>query len=351
MASKKTFHSAQGELLHPVRGDDIIVLAQSDTTALEGYRTVSASLADFATGVTNKIKNDGIDGIINIAPFSGIIGDGTIAAPMAVDAKEFNKNWVVGAYTYISQVGNQSVAILPIIKDTGYNIRISSDISVFLAGLNLTLPAQTINLANHITNPESKTILMYLTVVDSALKILLTTQFRSERFDSTYVGTIVTGVGVVNTITAKPFMRVGNYRLSEVPQGAAIPVTANSPAVTEYPSWGGTGTLKPINAGIDTTKWTGNTTFNKSTQTVRVVQDGQFYIKDLKLAIDFLGSYFQVYASGGVKGAQGYLNGVEIWKGKGNTSNVVNRNGLLREGWNTVHMEWGELQIRGPFLK
>jgi methylglyoxal synthase len=59
MAGKKTFHSAQGDKLHPLRTDDIIVLAQTDSSALEGYRTVSSSLADAAKGVTNQIKVEG----------------------------------------------------------------------------------------------------------------------------------------------------------------------------------------------------------------------------------------------------------------------------------------------------
>jgi hypothetical protein len=237
------------------------------------------------------------------------------------------------------------------IKGSGYNITVGSDITVYLGGLNLTFPAQTINIKDHVSSPDSQTLYMYFILVDSALKILITRTARAERYDSTYIGTIQMGVGVINTITTKPFMRVGNYRLSETIQGSAIPVSSGSPWIAEYPSWGGQGTLSPIRAGIDPSKYTGNTTFNLETETVRVVQDGQFFIKDLTLALANLGTYKQVYISGGVNGARGYLNGSVIWKGKGSSANVIDRSNLLREGWNVVHMEWDKLQIQGPFLK
>lgn len=351
MAGKKTFHSAQGDKLHPLRTDDIIVLAQTDSSALEGYRTVSSSLADAAKGVTNQIKVEGGAGIIVTDPTEGISGDGRAATPIEVDSEYFDKNWVVNQYVNITQVGNQTSQILPIIKGDGYNITVGSNIAVYLGGLNLTFPTQTINIKDHVSSPDSQTLYMYFILVDSTLRILITRTARTERYDSTYIGTIQMGVGVINTITTKPFMRVGNYRLSETIQGSAIPVTANSPWTAEYPSWGGQGTLSPVRAGIDPSKYTGNTTFNLETETVRVVQDGQFFIKDLALALANLGTYKQVYVSGGVDGAMGHLNGIAIWKGKGSSANVIDRSNLLREGWNVVHMEWGELQIRGPFLK
>ena len=179
------------------------------------------------------------DDIIVTDPTQGIIGDGRAATPIEVDSEYFNKNWVVNQYVNISQVGDQTSPVLPIIKGSGYNIIVESDIPVYLGGLNLTFPAQTINIKDHVSSPDSQTLYMYFILVDSALKILITRTARVERYDSTYIGTIRMGVGVVNTITAKPFMRIGNYRLSETIQGSAIPVTANSPWTAEYPSWGG----------------------------------------------------------------------------------------------------------------
>lgn len=104
-----------------------------------------------------------------------------------------------------------------------------------------------------------------------------------------------------------------------------------------------------MRAGIDPTKFTGNTTFDAATNKVRVVQDGAFWIDNLDLAMEQFGPYYKTLASGGVKGAQGYLNGHNIWKGKGTSTSVDDYSHLLRDGWNTVHMEWGELHIQGPF--
>lgn len=351
MAGKKTFHSAQGDKLHTVRSDDILVLAQSDTSALEGFRTISAPMIDASRGVTNQIKTEGGAGLIITDPTQGISGDGKEATPIAVDSDYFKKNWVTNQFVNVTQIGNQAQQILPIVKGTGYNLTFSSDITVYLGGLNLMFKAQTVDVRSFVSSPDGRTLYMYFTLVDNQLRLLITATPRAERYDSTYIGTLVMGVGSISTVTAKPFMRLGNYRLSDVKQGSAIPVSSGNPWTADYPVWGGQGTLKPVRAGIDSSQFTGKTTFNLETETVMIVQDGTFFIKDLALALANLGTYKQVKTSGGVNGARGYLNGVNIWKGKGTSYAVIECSHLLREGWNTVHMEWGDLYIQGPFLK
>ena len=104
-----------------------------------------------------------------------------------------------------------------------------------------------------------------------------------------------------------------------------------------------------LKAGIDTTQYKGTISFDAAQQVVHV-SNGSFFIVDLKSAIALLGDYLQIEIAGGVNGNRGYLNGREIWKGKGTSYNVYNRNDLLREGWNDVQMNVGYIKIKGPFL-
>lgn len=351
MAGKKTFHSAQGDKLHPLRTDDIIVLAQTDSSALEGYRTVSSSLADAAKGVTNQIKIEGRAGIIVTDPTQGIIGDGRAATPIEVDSEYFNKNWVVNQYVNVTQVGNQTSQILPIIKGNGFNIIVGSDISVYLGGLNLTFLTQTINLEDYVTAPHYLTLYMYFTLSDSVLKMLITRDPRAERYDSTYIGTIKCGNAVIDSITTKPFMRVGNYRLSETIQGSAIPVTSGSPWGEEFTSWGGAGTLRSVNAGIDMARSSGAIIYDPANEYTIVNGYAEVYIHDLQNAIDILGGYRSTL----VFGTQGYrsmftLNGQLIWGSMNHVTTMKNISSRLREGINIFNFEGGDIKFFGPYL-
>lgn len=107
--------------------------------------------------------------------------------------------------------------------------------------------------------------------------------------------------------------------------------------------------ISKLKAGIDTTQFSGTVSFNHAKQEV-FIENGRFFIVDLASAIAMLGNYLQIEIAGGVNGNRGYLNGREIWKGKGTSYNVYNINGLLREGWNNVQMNVGYIIIKGPFL-
>lgn len=348
---KKTYHSAQGAKVHALTGTDLMVIAQPDSSALEGYRTVNTTVSLATDAVLSAIRNTPNNGLINIDTSRGIIGDGSISNPIQVDLEYFRRRWAFNQYTNISQVGNVSSLTLPIVKDTGFVFKIGSDIPVYLGGVNGALPAQSINLRTYFTVVANSTFYLYVQTVAGKIGYKLSTIAQPERYDLTYVATILTNATAVNTITAKPFMRLGNYRLSETMQGSSIPVSAGNPIDVAYPSWGGQGTITPIRAGIDPTKWTGKVSFDTTVPYVYILQDGQFWIQNKEAAVSLLGGFYITKASGGVKGAMGYLNGVAIWKGKGTVYPITPCNNIVREGWNTVHMEWGDLRIQGPMLK
>ena len=107
--------------------------------------------------------------------------------------------------------------------------------------------------------------------------------------------------------------------------------------------------ISKLKAGIDTTQFSGTVTFNHAKQEVRI-ENGRIFIVDLASAIAMLGNYLQIEIAGGRDGNTGFIYGTRIWKGKGTSYNVYNRNDLLREGWNDIVMNVGYVVIKGPFL-
>jgi hypothetical protein len=107
--------------------------------------------------------------------------------------------------------------------------------------------------------------------------------------------------------------------------------------------------ITKLKAGIDTTQFSGSVKFDHEKQEVWI-SNGRIFIVDLATAIAVLGNYMQIKISGGRKGNTGSINGTRIWKGKSTSYNVYNRNDLLREGWNDIVMNAGDIIIKGPFL-
>ena len=98
-------------------------------------------------------------------------------------------------------------------------------------------------------------------------------------------------------------------------------------------------------------QFTGNVTFDEEASYVKVLQDGRFFVKDKAAAVEEFNGFIHVKSSGGVNGARGYLNGREIWKGKGTSWNRMDYSRFIVEGWNVVHMEWGDLWIEARLFK
>ena len=107
--------------------------------------------------------------------------------------------------------------------------------------------------------------------------------------------------------------------------------------------------ITKLKAGIDTTQFTGDVSFNHTTEET-TISNGQIYIYDLPSAISFLGGYFVVRTWGGRNGNTGFINGHQIWKGKGTSYNVYDVSNLLRTGWNQIVMNVGGVILKVPFL-
>lgn len=356
---KKTYHSSQGTKLKAVSAADIMVIAQPDSTGLEGYRTVNITVDTSTEAILAAIRNTPNNGLLTIDPGNGLIGDGSTANPFQVDLEFFQNRWVFNQYTNISQVGNVTLTTLPIVKGSAFNISISSDIPVYLGGVNGTLKAQTINLSTYVAGPANRTIYMYLQTVNGAITFKFLLAPQAERYDLTYIATIVCGASAITTVTALPFMRIGNYRLSDVLQGSAIPMSTGSPANVLFTGWGGEGTIGVIDAGVDPTQKAGGITLLPAEGRLRAAgMSALFFVKNRDEAIKRLGGFYVVEiqtqpSSGTFLGVDErvFINGVAISRGPTVSFNVWNCDHLIREGWNEVRARTGWIFIKAPFLK
>lgn len=108
--------------------------------------------------------------------------------------------------------------------------------------------------------------------------------------------------------------------------------------------------VESLSAGIDTSQVSGNISLNYDKQEIYITYTAKFFIKNLAEAKSILGGYNQIYIHGDRDGNTAFINGVRIWKGKGQSWNVIKIDHLLRDGWNSVNMNVGGIRIKGPFL-
>lgn len=108
--------------------------------------------------------------------------------------------------------------------------------------------------------------------------------------------------------------------------------------------------VESLSAGIDTSQVSGNISLNYDKQEIYITYTAKFFIKNLAEAKSILGGYNQIYIHGDRDGNTGFINDVRIWKGKGQSWNVIKIDHLLRDGWNSVNMNVGGIRIKGPFL-
>ena len=109
--------------------------------------------------------------------------------------------------------------------------------------------------------------------------------------------------------------------------------------------------VEQSSVGVDMRQFTGNVTFDEVAGYVKILQDGRFFVKDKATAVALFNGFIHVKSSGGVNGAMGYLNGNNIWKGKGTSWARIDYSKYIVEGWNTVHMEWGDLWIEARLFR
>ncbi len=350
MAYKLTYYALQGNKLSAPNDNDKLVIAQPDTTGLNGYRTVTANLSSVAQTIFEAIKNTG--GLV-YSDGNGLIGDGTLANPIRVNMDYLNKKWVAGSVANISQVGELNGGQLPISAISDWVIRVSSPIRCFLAGLNLTYQPQDIDVRTLAATNIDGYIYLYFRVILGELRIIGRNSPIADQYGTAYFGRvrISVAVGGINEVVTGSFVRIGTYRISTTSCGGAIPATALSPFDVAYTWWGGSGSMYLVNAGLRTSWRRDGASWDSTLKQMIITNYGQFYIQDLQLAMDNLGNFRQVFVSSSTAGGHCYINGQKVFDGPGSSSTPVEINAYLVEGWNTVKCEWGSMRIAGPVYK
>lgn len=350
MAYKKTYYSLQGDKFYNLTDNDKIVIAQPDTSGLKGFRTVTTNLGTVAQTVFEAIKNAG--GLI-YSDGQGIIGNGTTTDPLRVNMDYLRRKWVFGGVANISQVGDAGGGQLPMAMVDAWVIRNYNPIPVFLAGRNLTFPAQDIDVRDLASVTVDGYIYLYFRVINGELRIIGRNAPIADQYGTAYIGRarVSVAVGGINELITYTFVRIGTYRISTTPQGGAIPATGLSPYDIAYTWWGGPGSMILINGGFRT-NWRRDGAVWDAVQNQMVITDyGSFYIENLQLTIDNLGNFRRMYVNSNTAGGRCYINGQSVWDGPGSNSTPVDVNAYLVEGWNTVKCEWGSMRIAGPTYK
>lgn len=353
MAKKKTFHSAQGDKIKILSNDDKLLIAQPDSSALEGYRTVNIDVEQAIDGLIRGMLEDNTNRLI-YTDNKGIIGTGTVEDPIRVDMDYVSKRWALGQLASISQVGNLSQKTLPLIAGNGFKLRVGAPIDVYLGGVNYTIPVQEFNIANDVPSPANKKIHIAIHTLRNKLRLYFSTISQAERYDCTYIGTITTNASGIASIQAEPFMRIGTARLAATNTGGGIPITAGDAHEAVYTGWGGAGSFQVVQAGIDTSQYSGSVQFNTTSQQVTINQSGRFFIQDLERVIEYLGSYTHVRTDASTGGHRRVhrINGLTYWMGNGANTGAIDFTPYLRNGWNTVSLEAGSVLVfSGPFLR
>ena len=348
MAYKKTYYSLQGNKFYNLSDNDKIVIAQPDGTGLKGFRTVTTNLSTIAQTVFESIKNSG--GLI-YSDGNGIIGSGTVSNPLRVNMDYLRRKWVFGGVANISQVGDVGAGQLPMEMVNTQVIRTYNPIPVFLAGRNLTFPAQDIDVRNLTSTYVNGYIYLYFRIVAGELRIIGRNAPIAERYDTAYIGRVRVNVGGVIELITHTFIRIGTYRLSTTPQGSAIPATGLSPFDIAYTWWGGPGSMYLINGGFRTNWRRDGAQWDAAQQQMIITDYGSFYIENLQLTIDNLGNFRRLYVASNTAGGRCYINGQRVFDGPGSSGTPVDINAYLVEGWNTVKCEWGSMRITGPTYK
>jgi hypothetical protein len=250
----KTYYGSQGAPLRAVNMSDKLVITQPDSTGLEGYKTATINIQLAYDHIANRIKNTA-SGLVVVQSNSGLIGDGSASNPLRIDQDYFYKHWVANRYVNVSKVGDirEEQALYYTFKG-GFTLSIDQATPVYLNGINGSIPAQTINLADYATNPANTIFYFYATLTNGLITLSIETTARPERVDVAFIAEIQVGATQITGISTHNVLRIDKYRFSHTPRGSSISVTDGNVADQVSLNWGGvvanTNTITFTSAGV-----------------------------------------------------------------------------------------------------
>lgn len=120
----------------------------------------------------------------------------------------------------------------------GWLLHFTQEASSIINGRYTIIPATSIDLSTVTADPSNKTFFIYMLAnPGSAATYQILTSRIGENKSRMFLGTVVTGVNSIDTITVSKVTKLGGYRISQKPAGTAISVTTGNPANSAHLSW------------------------------------------------------------------------------------------------------------------
>lgn len=119
----------------------------------------------------------------------------------------------------------------------GFNLVVTSPITVYANGVVYEIPVQTRNLADVSSAYKSTKFFCYAVLFNGKADLLISKTLREETAAQIYIGTIMTSATEITTISCKPVTRWEVARASVYPAGNTIPVSTGLPSDTDVMVW------------------------------------------------------------------------------------------------------------------
>lgn len=151
---------------------------------------------------------------------------GAINVPLATE--DFT-NKIISNFP-LSQYGNPYSPALNITV-SGLNLVFNSPVPLFIGGLYLQVPAQTLTLT------ANATYNIYVRTSQGVPSYKFSTTEQPETSVNMFIGKAVTNATTITSNTVALVSRFSNYRASTTQQGSAFPVSTGHPAQTGSIGW------------------------------------------------------------------------------------------------------------------
>lgn len=139
-------------------------------------------------------------------------------------------NDVYGAMTTFQAYGSATRTVVMTPKPAaGFNLTVSEDVPVLMAGYSTMLKRGTYNLGDYTFDPSSKTFYTYIVLKSGVAVLDFRTTPQTEAKARCFIGTITTDTQGIVSDTLSNVTRLGLYRLGESHTGSSL-VTTTGPA-------------------------------------------------------------------------------------------------------------------------
>ena len=125
----------------------------------------------------------------------------------------------------------------------GFNLSVSSPISIYVNGVSYYIPIQTRNLMDVSSAYKNTTFYCYATIFNGEADLLISKTVREETLNQIFLGTITTSETEITNIDCRPVTRWDVSRPSVYPIGNAIPVSTGLPNDNDVRVWENVTTL------------------------------------------------------------------------------------------------------------